>query len=432
MANIIDDYDLEQATDFLNKSVGAVLAVDGEKDSYRALMRRGIFERFIDEEGTYHTLIEKLWFHFDKSSDAVVQDYHVFIPNAGAFEGKYSKRVRVKFEGRQHMIQMTVYPIETDKNYIFVLDELDLGMYLDEKLTNNKVQTLENSLLFSMYIDLAHDTTSNISISEISDEVIHQQISYSQWRSKIKNMFKGEDKDKFIERSSPEYLKEHFAPGQTISYDCEMMNLEGKFIWVKLTFSRTETNNPSDYRFVYMLQNIHETLQNLKETAEKYEEMASKDTLTGAFNHGRIETEINNAIQHRIQKGENVSLMILDIDFFKHVNDEYGHHVGDVTLIHFVETIAAYDWKRTAVVGRWGGEEFVVVVYGADRAEIEALAEEVRKKIETEPFEEVGNITCSIGAVDIKDGDDLSSAFDRMDKALYEAKASGRNRVVLG
>ena len=183
---------------------------------------------------------------------------------------------------------------------------------------------------------------------------------------------------------------------------------------------------------MYMLQNIHETVQNLKETAEKYEEMASKDTLTGAFNHGRIETEINNAIQHRIQKGENVSLMILDIDFFKHVNDEYGHHVGDVTLIHFVETIAAYDWKRTAVVGRWGGEEFVVVVYGADRAEIEALAEEVRKKIETEPFEEVGNITCSIGAVDIKDGDDLSSAFDRMDKALYEAKASGRNRVVLG
>ena len=76
-----------------------------------------------------------------------------------------------------------------------------------------------------------------------------------------------------------------------------MKNLKGVFIWVKLIFSRTNTTNEDDFRFVFMVQNIHDNSIKLFETLKKYEDLASKDALTSVFNHGRIETEISNAIE---------------------------------------------------------------------------------------------------------------------------------------
>ena len=74
----------------------------------------------------------------------------------------------------------------------------------------------------------------------------------------IVNMFQPEDQEQFLHRTDPEYLKKNFTPGRTASYDCMMRNLEGNFIWVKLTFSRAQTNNEDDYRFVFLVQDINE------------------------------------------------------------------------------------------------------------------------------------------------------------------------------
>ncbi|MBO4523776.1 MAG: GGDEF domain-containing protein, partial [Ruminococcus sp.] len=273
------------------------------------------------------------------------------------------------------------------------------------------------------------DTTSSISVTEISDEVMQQEIKYSEWRTMIINMIWPDDQALFLERTDPEYLKKNLAPGRTTSFDCLMMNLEGKYIWVKLIFSRSETSNEDDFRFVFMVQNIHENSIELLETMKKYEQLASRDSLTNVFNHGRMETEIRNALKEKRTKNRDVSLMILDIDFFKHVNDKFGHSTGDVTLVQFAKIISDYIHDLNAVLGRWGGEEFVVVCYDTGSEKAYALAEGLRRIISDEPFGKIGQITCSIGVTTINADDSFDDAFNRMDRALYNAKSSGRNCV---
>jgi diguanylate cyclase (GGDEF)-like protein len=119
--------------------------------------------------------------------------------------------------------------------------------------------------------------------------------------------------------------------------------------------------------------------------------------------------------------------MIIDIDFFKQVNDNYGHSVGDMTLKQFAGIIRGNFTDGRAVVGRWGGEEFVTICYDMDIRKLKEVAEELREKVAAETFKAVGHITCSIGITGIKLEDEADFVFERMDKALYEAKSDGRN-----
>ena len=420
---------LENVVAFVTEEVDSIIVVDGKNDRYKTIFRKGVFVDFIEEQGLYKDLIAKLWYHFNNSSTGVVEDYHVFIPTSGKFIGKYSKRLNIECHGVPHVIQMTIYPTAQEDIYIFILDELDGSQYVDETLTNNKVKSIQNTYLFSMYVDIVQDTINSISITEISDEVMNQQLKYSEWRMMIVNMIWPDDQALFLQRTSPAYLKENLAPGKTSSYDCLMMNLEGKYIWVKLIFSRAETNNDEDFRFVFMVQDIHDNTVELMSTLKKYEELASKDTLTSVYNHGRIETEIRNAIESKKRKQQNTSIMMIDIDYFKSVNDRFGHSVGDATLVRFVNTILDIIKARGAVLGRWGGEEFVVVLYDADAENSFNFAEKLRNQVAETDFENVGHITCSIGITQIDINDDFGNAFDRMDKAVYEAKSAGRNCV---
>ena len=100
-----------------------------------------------------------------------------------------------------------------------------------------------------------------------------------------------------------------------------------------------------------------------------------------------------------------------------------------MTLKHFAYLLSDYFKNINAVVGRWGGEEFVAVCYDADRNVTLGYAEDIRERIAGEEFKVAGNVTCSSGITQIKKDDDLGSAFDRMDKALYKAKSDGRNCV---
>lgn len=423
------DYSIKDAIEFMSDNIDALLLVDAKADTYKALSRKGMFEAFIEEEGSYQKLIEKLWFHFNDTMDTITEDYQVFIPTFGKFSGKYSRRLKIIENETPHAIQMTIYPID-ENDYLIILDELDNSEYMKDFFTSEKVTTIQNTYLFSMYIDLFKDSTSSISITEISDETVHSSIRYSEWRLMIVNMIWPDDQQLFMERTDPEYLKKNIMPGRTSSFDCLMQNLEGKYIWVKLIFSRAETNNSAeDFRYVFMVQDIHENSVQLMSTLKKYEELASKDALTDIFNHGRLETELYNAIEIVSHTDRSVSIMMFDIDLFKSVNDKYGHAVGDMTLKHFAYMLREYLESRNTVIGRWGGEEFVAVCYDADYDTAKGYAEEIRDKVANEEFKVVGKVTCSVGVTEIGKEDDFNHAFDRMDKALYRAKSDGRNCV---
>ena len=422
----IDSFSIEDAFGLIRNNVDAVLVADGKENRIRTLLKKGILDGFLDDSWSYHQLVEHLWYHVSEKS--LVDNYKVFIPSSGKIKGKYSRRVNLTIDGKSYVVQLTVYPLAEDF-YLYLLDELDESYHQEEEMTDKKVRTIENVYLFSMYIDVVRDTTSSITLSEISEKEVNQQLKYTEWRKMIVNMFAQEYQQQFLEESDPEMLKKKYAPGHTSSFDCLMMNLEGKYIWVKLIFSRSETSNNDDYRFVFMVQNIHENSMELHDALKKYEKLASVDSLTRIYNHGRIETELNNAVAQRGRGDREAAIMMLDIDFFKAVNDEYGHSVGDITLTHFAKTLRAGLNEQKMVLGRWGGEEFALVCYDASLEEAKELGEALRKRVEAETFEKIGNITCSVGITQIRPDDTFDSAFERMDQALYKAKSDGRNCV---
>ena len=120
----------------------------------------------------------------------------------------------------------------------------------------------------------------------------------------------------------------------------------------------------------------------------------------------------------------------MKIDFFKKVNDKYGHSVGDYVLKQFVKVINEFIEPHEITIGRWGGEEFVCVCYGITLDELKPLAEQLRQKVEDSEFEKTIKITCSIGLTELKKGDTAQIIFDRVDHAMYEAKTGGRNRII--
>ena len=426
------DYTIDDISGLLLDNVDAIVVVDPAIDAYKAVHRRGMFETFLKESGIYHDLILDLWFHFNDSSEKVSGDYQIFADKTGVFKGKYSRRLKLFLEGedKPHLVQLTVYPFENASKYIFVLDEFIDNESLEESITTKKINAVQNSYLFSMYIDLVADTTSSINVTEISEDVVNYNLKYSDWRMMIVNMIWPEDQEQFLRRTDPEYLKKNFTPGRTSSYDCMMRNLEGNFIWVKLTFSRAQTFNEEDYRFVFMVQDINDTSTEMLSTLQKYEEKAIKDPLTNVYNHGEIESQLNNALAY-LQKDidSSVSFMMIDLDHFKEVNDNYGHSVGDTTLKAFADILREFAAQHKMMAGRWGGEEFVVVCRNKDGDAAYELAEDLRKQVEEYKFPEVLSITCSIGITEVKKDDTFEGAFDRVDKALYSSKQSGRNKV---
>ena len=169
----INDVTFEQALDYYGKSVGAVLIADRAADTYRALVRRGIFQDVIAESGTYEELVRTLWFHYSADGREITDTYSVFVPNMSKFAGKYSKRLKLILGEIPHLVQMSVQPVGEDERYLFLLDELDESVKEKDEETENKVSTIQNNIyVFTMAFDLVRLMIENGADKESFDTIL--------------------------------------------------------------------------------------------------------------------------------------------------------------------------------------------------------------------------------------------------------------------
>ncbi|RXK03921.1 histidine kinase [Arcobacter sp. CECT 8989] len=167
----------------------------------------------------------------------------------------------------------------------------------------------------------------------------------------------------------------------------------------------------------------------LEEKNEKLEKLYITDKLTNIYNRQKLDTELEKEIYRSTRTGYKFSLILVDIDHFKEVNDEYGHQIGDSVLIGFAK-ILGRGLRRMDILGRWGGEEFLIICPHTDEKGIQVKAEYIRKTIEKEIFPYIGKKTASLGVTTFKHADTEETILNRADKALYEAKNQGRNKSV--
>ena len=159
------------------------------------------------------------------------------------------------------------------------------------------------------------------------------------------------------------------------------------------------------------------------------EEDATIDSLTGAFNRAKFEKFFDYEIEKAQMRRNVLSMIMLDIDHFKLVNDTYGHHVGDEVL-KGMSALIAKNLKRVDIFARWGGEEFVILLPGTTLKGAKSLAEKLRELIEVSDFSVAGKLTASFGIGVHGEQESKKEFFERVDKNLYEAKKTGRNRVI--
>lgn len=158
--------------------------------------------------------------------------------------------------------------------------------------------------------------------------------------------------------------------------------------------------------------------------------LSTTDQLTGLYNRMKLDEVLMTEITRAQRYGTAFSLIMLDLDHFKVVNDIHGHQVGDRVLIRLAEMLRASS-RESDVVGRWGGEEFLIICPQTDREGARTSAEHLCKTIATTVLPVVGYKTASFGIAAYRTGDDEEKILQRADEALYRAKEAGRNRVVV-
>ncbi len=171
-----------------------------------------------------------------------------------------------------------------------------------------------------------------------------------------------------------------------------------------------------------------QTMNELRQVNEQLEELACLDSLTGALTRWRITQELGDEIIRSERYGRPVSVVLFDLDNFKQINDRYGHPVGDEVLKQTIAMVKN-ELRHSDRVGRWGGEEFFIVLPETDLAGARNFAERLRRRLSSTRYDRVGTVTASFGVASHTRGETLADLVNRVDTLLYKAKREGKNQV---
>jgi len=191
------------------------------------------------------------------------------------------------------------------------------------------------------------------------------------------------------------------------------------------------SNDLEEYMKIHTLTIEHASnLENeLDDKIKVVTRLSITDPLTGITNRLKFNANLENEISRKKRSGENFSIIMFDIDFFKKVNDTYGHEVGDYILVTICNIIKK-QVRNIDTFSRWGGEEFLILSVGSNLETAVRIAERMCYLIGEHEYGKVGKVTCSFGVTEFRPDDSINSLLSRVDKNTYTAKNSGRNRVI--
>jgi diguanylate cyclase (GGDEF)-like protein/hemerythrin-like metal-binding protein/PAS domain S-box-containing protein len=168
----------------------------------------------------------------------------------------------------------------------------------------------------------------------------------------------------------------------------------------------------------------------LRHELESLEQLASTDVLTNAWNRRRFLEAVEGEMHRSNRYGHPLSLVLLDIDHFKRINDTFGHPAGDRVLRELADRVRVAI-RLSDSLTRWGGEEFIVLMPNTGLSSAAVLAERIREGIASQDFEGVGPVTASFGLAEYLPASSLEVWLERVDRAMYRAKSEGRNQVII-
>ncbi|WP_304546409.1 sensor domain-containing diguanylate cyclase [Sulfurimonas microaerophilic] len=269
----------------------------------------------------------------------------------------------------------------------------------------------------------------------------------------IPNQIDGKALQDFLDETTYKKIAERYGEciekNKPITYEEKhIIDDSGERFWITTILPIIDTQNEiirifGASREVTAIRNAEKTLKELNESLEhkvkkrtqeltvaleQMEKLSITDKLTNLYNRYKIEEILSNEIKRAQRYDRSFGLLMLDIDKFKEINDKYGHIQGDTVLKEFAVILTNYA-RESDSVGRWGGEEFLIITPESSQEAIFKVAERLRAIIEEHQFGTVGNITVSIGATLYQKDATIESLIAKADNGLYASKNSGRNSV---
>ena len=237
--------------------------------------------------------------------------------------------------------------------------------------------------------------------------------------------------DLLFVQAEDSYVSENIQNNTHWIHDLQTLSIEKRVVAFKgnennIYFFNVQINhvpNQNDHNVV-----VFTDISKVYTQSKKDQYQANHDPLTKIFNRQSFDEKIATDIINQNINTHYSSLLMFDLDFFKRVNDTYGHQVGDDVLIQFTKIITN-NIRDNDIFARWGGEEFVLLLIGTPMNTAITIANSLRRRVEEDTFAHVGTLTCSVGISQYVIGDTTQDWLSRVDKALYKAKESGRNRV---
>jgi diguanylate cyclase (GGDEF)-like protein/PAS domain S-box-containing protein len=286
---------------------------------------------------------------------------------------------------KENQVKLLAKALEQSDNLVFITDVNGIITYVNDSVVKHSGYSREELL----------GSKTNIFKSSLHDKDFYKQL----W----KTILSGENYNNVITNKKKN--------GELYYVDTSITPIDDKY---------TRTKN-----FVATAKDV--TIQMKLE--KKLENLATTDSLTQIYNRYKINAEIELHIARAKRNNTPFSVLMFDIDHFKAVNDKYGHYVGDVVLKDLTHVIEK-NIREVDSFGRWGGEEFMLVLDNASKNEAVSVAQKIRRTVEATPMSGHYKITVSIGVSQYRISEQKSTLLERVDQALYEAKEGGRNQVV--
>lgn len=175
---------------------------------------------------------------------------------------------------------------------------------------------------------------------------------------------------------------------------------------------------------------LNDAAESLKQKNSELERLSITDKLTGLYNRTKIDQSLTYELSRYIRSGQSFALILGDVDHFKAINDHLVHQKGDQALVHLAQILQS-EIRSIDILGRWGGEEFVIICPNTEAPEALALANRLREQLKVNAHPELGWIKMSFGISGSLPGDTVDSILQRANRALYQAKTEGRDRVIM-
>ncbi len=335
--------------------------------------------------------------------------------------------IELKLHGENEVFGLCSSAIVTIKNEKYILSVI-------KDVT--KMKKLEQSLKKSEKIHrlLADNASDVIWTMGLDGKFTYISPSVEKLRGfKVEEVF-AQTKEELLVPSSRSYLDhvlkmatemvEKNLPFDAFRSDIEFPCKDGSTVWTDSTVSGIYDN---ENHFMGLL-GVSRDITERKQMEEQIRKLSEIDRLTQLYNRSKIDAVLNAEVEHLSNNVGVCSVILLDIDYFKRVNDTWGHLVGDAVLKE-IAGILRTETRERDTVGRWGGEEFLIILPSTGLEEAIAFAEKIRIKISEFHFSEINHLTASFGVAETTGRLTPVEILAKVDGALYHAKRSGRNCV---